>query len=281
MLVKQLLWGVVLPALAAIAVFLASCRLWRRPRRGPGTWAGALGLGAGYVTGHLALFSWPGLAPKESWEWMPHVAAAATAAGMLITSARVPRRVGCGIALLVAIGAAWVLVPQWQESRLAWMVALAGTALALWIALLTLAERTSVVSPSLVVLIAAVAAALVLERAATARFAQLAGVLAASAGGCLVVAPLGSVAKLGPGLAGTGAVLLVGLMFTGHFNHFSDVPAVCFFLVAAAPLTAWMGQLGPIRRRRAWQRLVFEAVAVLVPAAVALGLAFAATDLNG
>lgn len=277
MLVQQLLWGVVLPALVAFAVLLAACKLWRRPRGDPGAWPGALALGAGYVTGHLALFGWPGLAPQESWEWLLHVGAAATAAGMLVASARIPRRVGWGIAALVAIAAAWLLVPQWQESRLAWTVALALTAIALWIALQTLADRISTVSLSLIVWIAVSAAALVLERAATARFAQLAGALAASAGGCLLVAALGSGRKAGPGLAGGAAMLLVALMFTGHFNHFSDIPAICFFLIVAAPAMAWIGQLRPIRRRKTWQRLVFEAAAVLVPAGVALGLAFAAT----
>ena len=281
MLVKQLLLGVALPALVAVAVLVATWRPWRERRIGPCAWAGALGLGAGFVTGYLALFGWPGLAPKESWEWMPHIAAAVTVAAMLVGSSRVPRPVGWAIVVLVATAAAWLLVPQWQESRLAWTIALACAATVVWIALFTLAKRTSVVSLSLVVLIAASAAALVLERAATARFAQLAGVLAASGGGCLVVASLRSAPKMGPGLAGGGAVLLVGLMFTGHFNHFSDIPAVCFFLVATAPLMAWMGQLGPIRRRKSWQRLVFEAVAVLVPAGIALALAFAATDSNG
>lgn len=281
MLVKQVLWGVVLPALVTAVVLLAACRPWRRPRSGPGAWVGAMGLGAGYVTGHLALFGWPGLTPKESWQWMPHIAAAVATAGILIASARVPRRMGWGIAVLVAIGAGWLLVPRWQEARLVWTVVLASVAMAMWMVMHAMAERTTVVSASVIVLVAALVAALVLERAATARFVQLAGALAASAGGCLVVAPLVSSLKLGPGLAGMGAVLLVGLMFTGHFNHFSDIPAICFFLVMAAPLMAWVGQLGPIRRRKAWQRLAFEVAAVLVPGAVAVGLAFAATDSNG
>lgn len=280
MVVEQLLLGVALPAFVTVAVLVAGwqCRRWRRS--GTGSWVGALGLGAGYVTGHLALFGWPGLTPKESWQWLPHIAAAVTAAGMLVMSSRFPRRVGWAIVVFVVAVAAWLLVPQWQESRVAWTVALGSAAIVVWIAMFALATRTSVILPSLVVLIAASAAALVLERAATARFAQLAGVLAASGGGCLVVAPLRAAPKMGPGLAGGGAVLLVGLMFTGHFNHFSDIPAVCFFLVTTAPMAAWIGQLGPIRRRKSWQRVVLEAVAVLVPVGIALVLAFAATDSN-
>jgi hypothetical protein len=281
MLVKQLLLGLALPALVAVAVLVATWQPWRARRIGPGAWVGALALGAGFVAGYLALFGWPGLAPKESWEWLPHIVAAVTAAAMLVGWSRVPRPAGWAIVALAATAAAWLLVPRWQESRLAWTIALAVAVLVVWIALFTLAQRTSAVSPALVILIAASAAALVLERAATARFAQLAGVLAASVGGCLVVTLLRSAPKLGPGLAGGGAVLLVGLMFTGHFNHFSDTPPACFFLVALAPLLAWIGQWAPIRRRRSWQRLVFEAAAVLIPAAIALALAFAATNSNG
>ncbi len=280
MIVEQLLLGLVLPVLVAVAALVAARQLSRRQGRDPGAWAGGLAMGAGYVAGHLALFGWPGLTAKEGWQWMPHIAVAVATASMLLVSARIPRRLGWAVAVLAAIAAAWLLVPQWQESRVAWMVALASATAAVWIASFTLAKRTPAVSPPLVMLIAASFAVLVLERSATARFAQLAGVLAASSGGCLVAALLGSAPKMGPGMAGGAAVLLVGLMFTGHFNHFSDVPPVCFFLVAGAPLLAWVGQLGPLRRRRPWQRLTAEALAVLLPVAVALALAFAATTAN-
>ena len=277
MLAKQLLLGLALPAAAAVAVHAAW--LLRNSSSGntPNTWVAATGIGVGFLAGFVALFGIPDLTPKESWQWIAHSAAGLTIVAAVVSASLFPRGVGWSIAGAAVLATAWVTVPPWQESRLLWAAGLScGMGLA-GVAGYRLAPRLPRMSPAIAVVIAAFALSTVFERAATARFAQLAGVLGASASGCLLAARKLPCVRSTAGFAGLGTVLLLALAFSGYSSHVSNVPAAAFFLAALAPLMAWVGQLGASRRMNKWTQLAIDTIPVMLAAGIAIALAVAAS----
>jgi len=275
MLLEQFLRGGALPVLAALAVPLVGLLRSTVRRETFRMRYGACGLGIGFLAGHVALFGVPQPVPADNWGWLVHVAACVSLATALSASCASHRGVFWTAAGLAALAAAALLVPSWQDSRSVWIAVLAGTILLEAASIYVLGKRTADWSPTLALVIAAAAAVLVFERAATARFAQLAGVSAASAGGCLAVALFLPRLYGGPAAAAGGAALLATITFSGYFSHVSDVPAASFFLVTAAPLAPWLGQAGAMRRLKGWKRAAVDTVAVIVPVGTAIGLAVA------
>ena len=69
-------------------------------------------------------------------------------------------------------------------------------------------------------------------------------------------------------------VSVTALLIVGHI--YSGLPLAAALLLGAAPLMLWLAWVGPARRLASWQSALLAAALVLVPAAVAVGLAFQA-----
>jgi hypothetical protein len=264
---QTLLLGALLPAVLALAPLLV---LRLRPGAGDVAQraAGAMALGVGFLAGYAALGGEP-LRPAEPQDWLPALALLAGAVGTLEGLPRTPTALGWALRLGVAGLAAWLLLPQWLAAKPTawqWQLGIGAAILGLWAALDALAARRpgNWFAP-LLALTAAVGAA-VLMCASTAKFAQAAGVLAATLAGA-ALAIRGQFLPL-RGLVPGVAVLLPGLMAEGAMNTFSDVPLASFALVAAAPLMLVAGGRG-------WR---VATAAVLLPLAAAVGLAVAMTS---
>ncbi len=74
------------------------------------------------------------------------------------------------------------------------------------------------------------------------------------------------------------ALLLPGLLLTGYYLTWSEIPAWVFVLAALAPLAVWVGDIPPLDKLRPWQLAVVRVAAASVPAGIALGVAFARTS---
>lgn len=266
-IVQSLLLGALLPVLLALAPLLA---LRLRPGAGDAAAraAGALALGAGFLAGYTALGG-ASLRPAEPQDWLPTLALLAGTVGPLEGLHRLPPALGWGLRLGVAALAAMLLLPNWLAAEPAgwrWRLGIGAAVFGLWTALDALAVRRPGNGFAPLLALTAVAGAAVLMCASTAKFAQAAGVLAATLAGT-ALAVRGEPSPL-RGLVPGVAVLLPGLMAEGAMNTFSDVPFASFALVAAAPLMLCAGG------GRGWRAAT---AAVLLPLAVAVGLAVAAT----
>ncbi len=290
LLLEMLLYAGLLPG--GVALLVLGVPVWRRPELSEPAVRrlGALALAGGFVAGYVAL-EWPPprstdfrawwawlstapLPPTEPWRWLPWLA---VLAGVVAALPGVPR---AALWLGVAALAAWLLfVPgeEWEPLRQRCYLAVGGGVAALGL-LMPIARRQPGPGLPLLLTLAALAGAVVLERSSNARLAQLAGVLTAVLTAGVLVARSLPQRPVAVGLAPGVAVLLPGLMAEGYFYTFSDVPLTSFALVAAAPLAAGLTLLPGLRALPGPARTGIRAVAVLLPLGVAVALAAQAAE---
>jgi len=281
MLIRQLILGVLIPAVVSGAVVVAAALLRRGGRAGAASVVGASGAGLGFLAGCVA-FGWVPLRPVESWHWIAPLAAMGTAAGVIEA---VGRRWGWwawALRLGVPALAGWLLVPEWQEGRWWWAAGLGVVALVLTWSLRAVAPRPGgalrLVTGGLVLLVAAGASA-VLVQAGIAKFGQLAAALAAAIGGTVVLSlALARRSDLPDtaGMAPVWGVVLTGLLFNGWFHTYSDVPGAAFALViVSAGAVGLTGKPAP-KYLEGWWVPLAQASAALAALGAALLLAFRA-----
>jgi hypothetical protein len=274
------LFVLIVPSLAA-AVTLAAAE-WAGRRlglSGGGQAAVALALGAGAVAAQLGNAP-PAFPPVEVTDRIPWLVLAAVLLGLCESLRPSPGWARWENRLLLAVlTIGLILGPVLGESwptrhDLTRQGGLVLVLLVAWGNLEALADRrsTSLLGPSLLVAASSAGATLLLSGSMV--LGQLGLGLASAVAAVWVLSlwwPLflsrGGIPVL---VAAYGALLIEGHIYAG-------LPAASAYLLAAAPLAAWVGLVGPARRLAAWQAALLSAIATLVPAVVALGLAIAAS----
>ena len=152
------------------------------------------------------------------------------------------------------------------------MLVLLGT----WANLEALAARraTAVLGPSLLVVAASTGAALLLT--GTLILGELGGGLAVALGVVWLLSIRKPDRSLSPGGITVLFATFAALLIEGHV--YSGLPTAAY-LFAIAPMAAWLGFVGPARRWAGWKSALLSTIATLVPAAMALGLAIAASPI--
>lgn len=263
-------YGLLLPAAVSVAALLLALSFSKDRADLAERLGGALALSGGFAAGFAAL-EWSVVGRTDPWLWLPLLALLAVAVGLVERVAGLPRAVSWVLRALVAGLTAWLLLPSFVEAaRSQWLGVIAATVFVLWGLLAPLSERQpGGLLPLLLSLIAVVGGG-VLEQSGNLRLALLSGVLAGTLGGCALVSWRCPQRPLLRGLIPGVAVLLPGLLFVGYFNGYTPLPS--FLLVAAAPLTLWVGALLPRTMKAGW-RMVLQTAVVLVPLALAIALA--------
>jgi hypothetical protein len=252
--------GMLLPAAVAAAMVAAARARSEATVRA----AGAIGVAAGWLAAVLALDLTPLVPPSaRSWQWLPALAVAAA----LISGVQLRMWLRAAAGILIAGVAGVILIPDWESlplSRGKLQLLLAAAVAALW-ALQWLTDRPVSTWVPAALAVSALAAAIVLERGGTARFAQMAGALAAALVGA---AGLGLRPAVAAGCAPVAAVVLPGALVSGWLDSHSAVPFGAYLLAGIAPLAMFV----PFPTAGRW-RLLRPAIAVaLGTAAVALAL---------
>jgi hypothetical protein len=266
--IEPLKYGLLLPAVIAAACGLL---LWLRSKTpGSGRLLAAAGVGIGWLAAVFMLGLLPFLPDSaQAWHWLPALAVVA------IIVARLPETWPVRVlgAATLATATAFALVPDWEDlaPRRLQLQLLLGVVVFL-IALLDRPIRLTGgrVSALLLAVIAAAAGA-VLELGGTGMFAQMAGALAAGLLGIAFVAHRPGVVA---GFVPLVAVLLPGLLATGRFHTYSEVPLASYLLVAAAPLAFAL----PLPA--GWRRVLIQSAVILVLIGAAVGLAYHAAPID-
>ncbi len=278
-------WSV-LPAAIVVGVLLALAWLPRRSPRSGATASsatrlaralGALAFAAGYAVGHQQGHFELSFAPREFKERIVYVALGAAIVGALEAFERVPRALRPLVRAVVTLAIPWWLL---QNFLARWEIGLAVLAvvglgfglLVSWSGLDALARRRSGPVLPLALLAVTSAQSVALLASGNATFALFAASLAGCLGASAVVALRAPALELTSGASAVIAVVHGCHSIGGSFltTDFPTVSAVSFGL---APLAAWLGEWGPVRRLGP-----LSAAAVAIGAALltaALGLAFA------
>jgi hypothetical protein len=273
-LLHALLYGVAVPAAVTAALLLLPLRL--RPGLGEPAvrCLGALAVAAGFVAGGTALGLLP-LRPELPWDWLPWLGLAAVA-----SAAPLPGLLRVALWLSVAALTAWRVVPVGDGGE----VPVGRCRLTIAMGVLTLGllaplarRRPGPLVPLLLALVAA-GGAVVIEQSANAKYAQLAGTLAAALGAVALAAVVSPNRAVATGAVLVTAVLLPGLLAEGYFNNFGDVPLTSFVLAAATPLGLAVPELPGLRALSPRWSAAVRMLAVLVPLAVAVVLGLRAEE---
>lgn len=270
----QLFRTLVCPALVCAVVLVLARRLWPTHAASPG-WAAlgaAVGTASGYTVAHGLVVGWSYFAPIEKRDWLPCVSLLLIA---LLAAERAPplRRVWTrwGLRILLSGLATYLVVRPSAGLALAGMtVAVSG----LWLAVESLARRRAGAGPAWSSLIALAAGGAVLALSGSASFGQLAVALAA----CLAVLAL--VAWRNPdlrfleGASGMVVVLPAVLWLNLRRYSYTEVPVTSALLVGAAMVSGWAVELDALRRLRPWPRASVYLLAALLPAALAVLVAW-------
>ncbi len=281
MVFKPLFFGVVLPALVCAAVLVAAwCASGGRRRGDTDTiarWGAIIGVGLAYAVGHEALVRSIGLSVRDGLQWLGYGAVIIVVPGLIGACLR-RLWVQMLLALLVITAATWLLIGGWMEPVWAWRVGFGVGAAVLWALLEWLARRRRGASMPIIMLLVAAGGGGVMVLAGLAQFGQLAGVLAAAIGPCVLLAWIRPQLTIGHGPVLVFTLILAALLLHGYhlYDVTAEFPPISFAIVLAAPVVAWVGELPPIVRLRAWQAVLVRVVAVMIPVGAALGMALRA-----
>jgi hypothetical protein len=269
-------------ALVVIAVLRPLLRLARI--EGADRAAVAVGMGVGYLAGHLAV-AWPSAFPPiEVTDRIPFVVLVATLLGLLDSAwpspawARWENRF-----LLTTLVLGVVLGPLFEglsETR-AGVIQVCGIAVAIlvfWANLEALARKLPPSALGLSLGIAVAGAGLRLLLAGNMVLFQLIVALGASLG----AAWLFSLWRPGLTLARGGSTVLTAtlaslLIYGQYYSSVPEPETLAIGLAAIVlltPLLAWIAMIGPIRRRPTWVVCLVVAVITLIPVIITLALAF-------
>lgn len=295
-LIQSLLLQLVLPAGAAAAVAFLALRFIPRLNRAAVPLGVAVGLvagnfGRGLVPFDALEFGWPGLVYAAL---IPLVGIGLMMAAVLADAKPKARRTAFGFSLLLIL--AGVLLATPSDVPLPWLTA--GTPdeaaspppASPWPQLMalpvcgllvlgiygSLRETLSRAWPRAGLPITGAiwggGCMTLLLYAHSARFADLAMLMAVPLVAVGLLNRLGKPVDDRAAVAGA-SVFFPGLMLAGWLNTFSEVPAVCFALVGLAPLILGMWLIPPLRRRLDGRGKWLAVATLVVPIAVAVGVA--------
>ena len=260
--IKDILFGLVTPAITACATFTVIQCLFLGPYRT--RYATSLAQLAGFLIGYRLLSLGPWMATSH-WHWLPVALIAAAVVGPVSCADGVGWMERLLLYLLVALVSAWFLVPTWDDlapSRIVhfavWAPCVAVTA-----ALLELLAKRSKDRILLTVLWATiVTTAVLLALSGSLRFAQIALAGAGSLFGIVITSWWRREAANMTGAGLQFSMLIVGSLLIGRVNSFSEVPLASYLLVPLAPISLWLFASGPLSNIDGWKRSL---AALVVP----------------
>ncbi|HTL30339.1 MAG TPA: hypothetical protein VL282_13995 [Tepidisphaeraceae bacterium] len=276
---NDILFGVFLPGVVALAVFAVG---WWRPRpasRAGGWWAAPISFAAAFCIG-IAQFnggipSWP---PAEAIHRIFFAAIVLMVVLVITGFPRIPALVRAVVAIvLAAVAFRYVLDFKWKTlpATEAWLwigLCVAATAL-WWIGLVAHARRSLRVASPIALLILAGATSLLFMTSDTQTYGSMMLALVAAIAAAIVVALLSTSFTIGDAgyfLVSLITMLLVALSVNGHFAADAGIEPINAVLLFSSPIVLWLASLMPMRKMRPGMRAMLVILAMCVPLSVAL-----------
>lgn len=273
--IRDLLWGIVYPALAAGCTWAFLGGAWfKRDAR----WVSSLAVALAFCIAYVGLLAGPPMEPVGAREWMFWLAAGGALISPLETL--LPRARFLVRVLYLGALLAMVLDRQHQnhwagpDSASAFPALLTCVAIGLigWQSLEHAARRSVGSSTPIVLWATAAALALCSLWSSSGLYAQLAGAVAAALGAAVVLSWIRPGTWFAGGGAGLAWALLLGIGIAAHF--YAQLGLAEALLLASAPLVARLADCAPLRRDKPLSQHALQLGMVSIPLVIAAGLCY-------
>jgi hypothetical protein len=278
---RDVLFGLLLPALVGVAMFFA-CRRRPRPESAEQTGNDAgnatpIALAVAYVLSDAALFGTPRFPPAEAIGW---VYFAAIAMLILLPAPKLLWRwqwtwlaiAGVVFAAMIYAMAKPLVEQTWTTGEsIAWLAGswIAAMAVTLSIAGVQRSERGTVFVAGQAIVLALGAAVVLVSGSQT--FGQKAAILPGTLVPIVLLAIFFKTNLVNREAAPVFVLLFGGILLCAHW--YTELTALNAALLFVAPLGAWLVKIPAVKILRTWQRNLIELAAMSIPAAIAFGLA--------
>lgn len=295
LLIKQLFFGILLPALVGGGIFVIARSLspkayatvrYEKEENGLTGWLIAAALGVGYIVGYLGLEGLPEFPPVQGIHWLFYLAII----GLIV--ARFWHRAVWGPIAQIAIS---IILPRllltstfkhtWGTLEgIIWWVCLAVVIFIFW----HLVEQSFSALPSgasspFVYFGLSGGTALILALSGSLRLAQHSGILVALfAASWILTLGLQRDRKrfvFPRGASPVVTLLLIGIWMNGYF--FAEVPAMSAILLVISPLLAQVGRIEAVPELGTRRSTVVQIAAIALPVVIAIGIAVIRSGLFG
>lgn len=279
---KELLLGVVAPAIIGLIVMLIAHRPWRRRSGTVGKWGGAVGVALAYIVAHIGLYGPPQFKPAPVEHWLVWIALSGMVIGVLESYWRGSRWGRLLWRAVAAAGGVWLLVRLqvinnlWTSGQAAlWTAGLAGGVVFFWSiadALTQRIERQGGGGGAALTLSAVTGfgAAIIVLDGQTLVVGQFAGALSIALLACAAVAWWQPRAMIGRG--GAAVVGLLAPMLWIDAWMWAELGAWHALAIAISPALAFAGDLPGVHAWRGWVRTLVRVGAVSLPLLTLVGL---------
>jgi hypothetical protein len=268
--------GGVIPALAALALFLSIGWFWpadvaRRYRAG-------LSFALGAFVGFVLLPSTKTLAPTQFYDWILYLGILAALVSGLTRADGVTRGERWSAVYIFAPIAAWLIVPRWPELVPAWQIQWAGLSLAIML-LTALVYPLPLLLPGRAfpwwLMLATATTSLLMFDQLSETFGVLAALPAGALAGCGIAALFAREPTDWRSLVLPYAIVAMGYAYTGAV--YPTDPQWLLVLMPSAPLALWFCSVGPLARLTGVRAFVVQAAFVIVPLVIIAALMRATT----
>lgn len=295
LLIKQLFFGILLPAIVGGGIFVIARSLspkayatvrYEKEENGLTGWLVAAALGVGYIIGYLGLEGLPVFPPKLGTHWLFYFAII----GLIV--ARFWHRAVWGPIAQIAIS---IIIPRFLLTStfkhtwgpiegIIWWVCLAIVIFIIW----HLVEQSFSALPAgasspFVYFGLSGGTALILALSGSLRLAQHCGILVALfAASWILTLGLQRDRKrfvFPRGASPVVTLLLIGIWMNGYF--FAEVPAVSAILLVISLLLAQVGRTKAVQGLGGWRSTLVQIVAAALPVVIAIGIAVIRSGLFG
>jgi hypothetical protein len=268
--------GGVIPALAAVALFILIGWLW--PREVARRYRCGVAFTVGMFIGLVLLPSSTTLAPSQFWDWLPYLGILAAFLSGLTRAEGVTRSERWTTVYVIAPIAAWMIVPKWPELVPSWQVQWAGLSLAIMLVTALLHPLPQLLPGRAfswwLMLAAATTSVLLFDQSET--FGMLAALPAGALAGCAAASLFVRELPDWRSIVLPYVIVVLGYAYTGAV--YPSEPQWLLVLVPIAPLALWICSVGPLARTSGARAVAIQAACVIVPLVTIAALLLANTS---
>lgn len=272
---EQILFGVLIPAFIAAALFIVGWRIWRR--RNPyehGHWAAAAAFTLAFAFSWISEKGAGSLRPVDKAGWVVYLPLTAGLIGLLAALWRRPKWIPWLAGLMLIPAVALLTKPIDNPTYALWgLPGLCGAVLVSWMLLEPLAARRPGASLPLAFMVFFTGLSIFAFETDSTSWPIVLGAMSGVCGAALVAAWLNPALSFQRGATPLLAALPAAVLWQRAWYYYGEAPWYTFVLPLTAFGLLWLGELPIVTRKPAWIGVIIRVLLVAIPVVAAVILA--------